>query len=336
MAPAFTADVAIPAMTVTNSVMESWDDMDRAKNIPKKDKPQVVPLVRVLHGVAQNVTMSIVPPAKLLENKKLFVVEMKKVFHAATNESMTFLEDFSEFVFKEGSLKSDWVSASKLKLKFWKTYGEKKEERVELSTSERLALEGKDFVVRIHLTPEKDPSKFCINWVAIPIEEQNFKKITDSKVAKYGMYEPSKVKNISKLINISGEGYPVLSLFSYVVDVGVKPPRGTGRFGLPGVPVLIRDQDDEEVPSDFDIIYAVRLVVAESEQLNFVPPETWHTMNDTADMVIIPGRHEHAWPRVQEIQTEPTESEKEGKRTFLNFLVVLLLLEYCLPHGGNS
>ena len=127
---------------------------------------------------------------------------------------------------------------------------------------------------------------------------------------------PSKVKNVSKLNDFSGEGYPVLSLCSYVVDVGVKPPRGTGRFGLPGVPVLIRDQGDEEVPSDYDIIYAVRLVVAESEQLNFVPPETWHTMNNTNEMVIIPGRHIHAWPRVQEIQVEPTESEKEGKEIF--------------------
>ena len=199
MAPAFMSDVSIPAMTVTGSVMESWDDLDRAKSIPKKDKPQVVPLVRVLHGVVQNVTMSIVPPAKLLENKKLFVMEMKKVFHAATSESMTFLEDFSEFVFKEGSLKSDWVSVSKLKLKFWKTYGDKKEERVELTAAERLALEGKDFMVRIHLTPDKDPSKFWINWVAIPVEEQNFKKITDSKVARHGMYEPFKGEKHTKI-----------------------------------------------------------------------------------------------------------------------------------------
>ena len=124
----------------------------------------------------------------------------------------------------------------------------------------------------------------------------------------------------------------MLSLCSYVVDVGVKPPRGAGRFGLPGVPVLIRDQGDEEMPSDYDIIYAVRLVVAESEQLNFVPPETWHTMNNSGEMVIIPGRHIHAWPRVPEIQVEPTESEKEGKE-FLKFLVVLMLLEYFLPHG---
>ena len=108
----------------------------------------------------------------------------------------------------------------------------------------------------------------------------------------------------------------MLSLCSQVVDVGVRPPRSAGRFGLPGVPVLIRDQGDEEVPSDYDIIYAVRLVVAESEQLNFVPPETWHTMNNTEEMVIIPGRHTHAWPRVQEIQVEPTESEKEGKENF--------------------
>ena len=122
------------------------------------------------------------------------------------------------------------------------------------------------------------------------------------------------MKKILKLNDFSGEGYPVLSLCSYMVDVGVKPPRGTGRFGLPGVPVLIRDQEDEEVPSDYDIIYAVRLVVAESEQLNFVPPDTWHTMNNTQEMVVIPGRHEHAWPRVQEVRTEPTDSEKEGKR----------------------
>ena len=189
MAPAFVSDVSIPTMTVTCSEMESWNDMDRAKNIPKKDKPQVVPLVRVINGVVQNVIMKIVPPAKLLENKKLFVMEMKKVFHTATSEMVTFLEDFSEFFFKEGSLKSNWVAASKLGLKFWKTYGEERKDRVELSAAERLALEGKDFVVRIHLTPEKDPSKFCINWVALPIEEQNFKKIVDSKVAKHGMYE---------------------------------------------------------------------------------------------------------------------------------------------------
>ena len=192
MAPAFMSEVNIPTMTITCSEMESWDDMDRAKNTPKKDKPQVVPLVRVINGIVQNVIMKIVPPAKLLENKNLFQMEMKKVFHNATSEWLTFVEDFSEFFFKEGSLKSNWVAASKLGLKFWKTYGDDRKDRVELSTAERNALEGKDFVVRIHLTPEKDPSKFCINWVALPVEEANFKKITDNKVAKSGMYESLK------------------------------------------------------------------------------------------------------------------------------------------------
>ena len=187
MAPVFEADVAIPAMTVTCSEMESWDNIDRAKGTPKKDKPQVVPLVRVIHGVVHNVIMKIIPPSKLLENKNLFQWELKKVFPAATTEWLTFYEDFSEFFFKEGSLKSNWVAASKLNLKFWKTYGDDRKSRVELSTAERNALEAKDFVVRIHLTPEKDPSKIAINWVCLPIDEANFKKLPDHKVAKNGM-----------------------------------------------------------------------------------------------------------------------------------------------------
>ena len=44
-------------------------------------------------------------------------------------------------------------------MKFWKTYGDDRKSRVELSTAERNALEAKDFVVRIQLTPEKDLSK---------------------------------------------------------------------------------------------------------------------------------------------------------------------------------
>ena len=93
-------------------------------------------------------------------------------------------------------------------------------------------------------------------------------------------------------------------------------------------------QGDEEVPPDFDIIYAVRLVVAEAEQLNLVPPEIWYTMNDGGEMVIIPGRHTHAWPRLQEVQVEPSEGEKEGKK-----FLTLSCVECCLnilPHGGDS
>ena len=104
--------------------------------------------------------------------------------------------------------------------------------------------------------------------------------------------------------------------------MGVKPPRGTGKFGLPSVPVLIRDQCDEDLPPDYDVIYTVRLVLAEAQQLNIVPPDTWHTMNNGGEMVLIPGRHPHAWPRLQEIQVEPSDGEKEGEESFV-FLVVI-------------
>ena len=113
-------------------------------------------------------------------------MELKKVFPNASAEMMTFVEDFSEFYFKEGSMKSNWVAASKLKLKFWKTYGDRKESRLELTSAERIALEGKDFVVRLVLTPEKEPSKMAINWIALPVEEANFKSIVDHKTAKSG------------------------------------------------------------------------------------------------------------------------------------------------------
>ena len=107
----------------------------------------------------------------------------------------------------------------------------------------------------------------------------------------------------------------MLSLCSQIVDVGLKPPRSAGKFGLPGVPVLIRDQVDEELPTDFDVIFSVRLVVAEAESINIVIPSAWHTMNEGGEMVIIPGRHANAWPRLQEIQVEPTDEEKEGKKS---------------------
>ena len=106
----------------------------------------------------------------------------------------------------------------------------------------------------------------------------------------------------------------MLSICSQVVDIGVKPPRGAGRFGLPGVPVLIRDQTDEELPSDFDVIFAVRLLLSEAEQINVLPPATWQTMYEGGEMVLIPGRHTHAWPRLPEVQVEPTDEEKEGKQ----------------------
>ena len=186
MAPAFMADVSVPSMVITVSEGESWDDIDRAKKVPTKDKPMVVPLVRVIQGVCHNVIMKIIPPAKLLENKNLIVMEMNRVFHNATSEIMTFVEDFSEFYFKEGSMKSNWVAASKLKLKFWKTYGDRKESRLELTSAERIALEGKDFVVRLVLTPEKEPGKMAINWIALPVEEASFKSIVDHKTAKSG------------------------------------------------------------------------------------------------------------------------------------------------------
>ena len=113
-------------------------------------------------------------------------------------------------------------------------------------------------------------------------------------------------------LNFQGVGYPVLSLCTQIVDVGLKPAKGTGRFGLPGVPVLIRDQDDEEDPADFDVVHAVRLVVSEAEQLNIVLPAAWKMMNDGAEMVITSGRHDHAWPRLPEIALEPSHQEKEG------------------------
>ena len=251
--------------------------------------------VRVINAIVQNVIMKITPTPSLLENKKLFQWEMKKVFPNATTEWMTFVENFSEFYFKEGNLKSNWVAASKLSLKFWKTYGKERADRVELSSVERGALGATDFMLRIILTPEKEPNKFCINWVALPVTETNFKKIPDYKVAKNGV------------------GYPVLSVCAQVVDMGLKPAKSAGKFGLSSVPVLIRDDNDEEDPSDFDVVHAVRLVVSEAEQLNIVPPATWIMMNEGGEMIITPGRHEHAWPRLPVPSLEQTPREKEGE-----------------------
>ena len=293
--PVLDVDVGLPGMVVTASEGESWDDIKTAKKIPRGDRPMLVPLVRVINGIVQNVIMKIIPTPSLLENKNLFKWEMKKVFENATSEWLTFVENFSEFYFKEGNLKSNWVSASKLSLKFWKTYGTEKKDRVEMTTAERNALGVGDFMLRIILTPEKDPRKFCINWVAIPVAEVDFKKISEYKVAR------------------SGAGYPVLSVCAQVVDMGLKPAKNTGRFGLPGVPVLIRDENDEEDPTDFDVVHAVRLVVAEAEQLNIIPPATWNLMNAGGDMVMIQGRHEHAWPRLPVPSMAPSAEEREGE-----------------------
>ena len=114
-----------------------------------------------------------------------------------------------------------------------------------------------------------------------------------------------------------GDGYPVLTLCAQIVEVGLKPAKSQARFGLPGLPVLIIDEGDEELPSDFDVVYAVRLTVSEAEHLNVIPPEAWKLMREGGEMVITPGRHEHAWPRLQEGEGEPTPREKEGKALLL-------------------
>ena len=295
VSPIFSTDVKIPKMTVTDAEANCWDDIHTARNIPRGDKPVIVPLVRVINGVVQNVIMKIIPTPTLLQEKNLFKWEMKKVFTNATSEWMTFVENFREFYFREGSLKSNWVAASKLSLKFYKTYGKERADRVEMNTAEKEAIGATDFLLRIVLTPEKDPKTFCINWVALPVPEPEFKKVTQYKEAR------------------NGSGYPVLSVCAQIVEIGLKPAKTTGKFGLPGVPVLIRDDVDDVDPSDFDVIHAVRLVVAEAEQLNIVPPATWALMNGNGEMIVTPARHEHAWPRLPEPATEPTVEEKEGE-----------------------
>ena len=60
VAPAFVTDVSVPSMLVTCSEMEAWDEIDRAKKAPTKDKPTLVPLVRVINGICQNVIMKII------------------------------------------------------------------------------------------------------------------------------------------------------------------------------------------------------------------------------------------------------------------------------------
>ena len=128
--------------------------------------------------------MVVIPPVKLLERKNEFMLELKKVFFNATTEMLSFTEDFRQFSFREESLLSGWVSASKLSLKFWKPNPVVSEERVELTEAERKAIGASDFMVRIALTPEKDPTKVAINWIAIPVEESRFRKIADYKTAK--------------------------------------------------------------------------------------------------------------------------------------------------------
>ena len=124
-------------MLVTDSESTMWDDIKSAKKEPKGDKPVIVPLVRSIHGIVQNVKMVVIPPVKLLERKNEFMLELKKVFFNAATEMLSFTEDFRKFTFREGSLVSGWVSASKLSLKFWKPNPVLTEERVEL-TAHRL------------------------------------------------------------------------------------------------------------------------------------------------------------------------------------------------------
>ena len=184
VSPVFDLDVGLPRLVETVSEQEAWDDVDRAKKMPKGNKPIVVPLVRVINGVVQNVVFKIFPTATLIQKKNIFTFELNKVFRSATTEWFTFTENFRQFFFREGSLKSNWVAASKLDLKFWKSYGANASERVELTSAERGALGAHDFIVQIVLTPDKDPTKMMINWVALPVEEANFKQIPDYKIAK--------------------------------------------------------------------------------------------------------------------------------------------------------
>ena len=106
------------------------------------------------------------------------------------------------------------------------------------------------------------------------------------------------------------------------MEIGLKPTKNQGRFGLPGIPVLIKDQGDEEDPSDFDIIFAIRLTVSEAEKINVVPPATWEMMRDGGQMVICPGRHDFAWPKLPEIELDPNPQEKEGRFKFIEDAVV--------------
>ena len=184
ISPIFNVDVGLPTLVTTCSEAEAWDDVDRAKKVPKGNKPMVVPLVRVINGVVQNVIFKILPTSALLQKKNIMVFDLNKVFHAATTQTLTFREDFRQFYFREGSLKSNWVAASKLDVKFWKSYGSEASEREEMTTAEREALEAHDFVIQIVITPEKDPAKVSLNWVCLPVEEENFKKLPEHKTAK--------------------------------------------------------------------------------------------------------------------------------------------------------
>ena len=62
------------ASTGAGAEADAWDDIDRQKKAPKGDKPVIVPLVRVTNGIVQNVIMKILRTAKLLQNKKEFLL----------------------------------------------------------------------------------------------------------------------------------------------------------------------------------------------------------------------------------------------------------------------
>ena len=53
-----------------------------------------------------------------------------------------------------------------------------------MTDAKRGALGVTDFMVRIVLTPEKEPTKVAINWLALPVEEDRIRRIPEYKIAK--------------------------------------------------------------------------------------------------------------------------------------------------------
>ena len=271
-------EVPVARLPRINAPIDLRNVLEEALMGPARGQSMVVSVLRVEEETVTQVTNMIV--MNVARIKRICVPAAFVHPEAPSEYRMTLVQDYSMFVFPPNQNQSDLIQASRLRVKFYSSFGPAPATRVEATAEEVTRYGLTDFQVRLCLTPGEDPRMVEPVLVAIPVTTVGLDGLLSPQLAKHG------------------RGFPVLLLSKEpAMAVGPRPARDSQDepFGAPAYPVVWKPLGGGD-PQPADVLTSVLAMWGNATVPRLVDAELWTNASSSNPVVAHEIPAEHRWP----------------------------------------
>ena len=202
---------------------------------------------------------------------------------------ITFIRDFSMFLFPPNVTQSYWVQASRLGVQFYSAFevGGGPRNQMLCTGAERTEHNLTDFQVKLCVKPASDARGAMAVFVALPVTTQGLSALRSSEIAR------------------SGQGYPVLMLAEdQLMAMGPRMHAADAEhFGLPMLPVLMMTPG-ALAPSPSSVLTSTLALWGNATTPRLVPADEFAQMTGIDPVITTEVPAEWRWPYTPDNDSE--------------------------------